>query len=228
MILRQFFDRDTWTYTYLIGDEKSREAAIIDPVLERVDREIQTLRELALSLKYTLDTHVHADHITGSGVLREKTGCRTAVAATNKVDCIDTNLKDGDNLFLGSLAIKVIATPGHTDGCLSFLAEDKLFSGDALFIRGSGRTDFQNGDAGTLYDSVTGKLFTLPGKTWVYPGHDYNGRTRSTIQEERQFNPRFTLSREEFITHMDALDLPDPKRIMEAVPANKACGMIGA
>jgi len=227
MILRQLFDQDTWTYTYLIADEDSRDAAIIDPVIERVDRELQLLQELDLTLKFTIDTHVHADHITGSGILREKTGCQTGVAATNRVDCVDNNLSDGDEVYLGALPIKVLATPGHTDGCLSFLVEDCLFTGDTLFIRGCGRTDFQNGDAGSLYYSVTEKLFSLPDDTWVYPGHDYNGRTRSTIWEERRFNPRFTLSRDDFIEHMEALDLPDPKRIMEAVPANKACGMTG-
>lgn len=226
MILRQMFDEDSWTYTYLVGDEGSRDAVLIDPVMERIDRDLRLLEELNLKLKYTLDTHVHADHITGSGLLREETGCQTAVAASNHVECIDSELEDGEILNLSALGVKVIATPGHTDGCLSFLIENCLFTGDSLFIRGSGRTDFQNGDAGTLYDSVIGRLFTLPDDTWVFPGHDYKGQTRSTIAEEKLFNPRFTLTREAFIEHMKNLNLPYPKRIMEAVPANQACGML--
>lgn len=226
MFFRQLFDEDSWTYTYLIADEESRKAVIIDPVLEQISRDELLIEQLGLTLKYALDTHVHADHITASGTLALKTGCRTGVAAVNNVECADTALKDGDHLKIGDLPIQVIATPGHTEGCLSFLVENHLFTGDALFIRGSGRTDFQNGDAGTLYDSVVNKLFSLPGDTWVYPAHDYRGQTRSTIDEERRFNPRFTLSRKDFIAHMEHLNLPDPKRIMEAVPANQDCGII--
>lgn len=226
MILRQLFDEDTWTYTYLIGDETTKQAVVIDPVLERLDRDLLLIEQLGLTLGYSLDTHVHADHITASGTLAIRTGCLTGVAASNNVTCADKALRDGDVLEFGDLSINIIATPGHTDGCLSYKIEDHLFTGDALLIRGSGRTDFQNGDAGALYDSVVNKLFTLPGETWVYPAHDYRGYTRSTIDEERRFNPRFTLSREDFIAHMADLNLPDPKRINEAVPANRECGIV--
>ena len=226
MILRQLFDYDTWTYTYLVGDARSRDAVLIDPVLGQVERDLSLLKELGLNLKYTLDTHVHADHITANGKLRELTSCQTGVAAVNAVGCADLALEEGDVLPLGEEAIKVISTPGHTSGCLSFLVGDCVFTGDSLFIRGCGRTDFQQGDAGLLYDSITRKLFTLPDDTWVYPGHDYHGRTRSTIGEEKAFNPRLKLGREGFIAYMDGLDLPDPRLIMEAVPANQACGQI--
>ncbi|RMH22650.1 MAG: MBL fold metallo-hydrolase [Gammaproteobacteria bacterium] len=224
MIVRQLFDADTWTYTYLVADQHSHEALLIDPVLSQVERDLKLINELGLTLKYALDTHVHADHITANGTLRDRTGCQTGIAAANQVACADHGLECGDELSLGNHMIKVLCTPGHTDGCISFLIGNHVFTGDSLFIRGCGRTDFQQGDAGKLYDSITQTLFTLPDETWVHPGHDYHGHTISTIGEEKRFNPRLTLSRDEFIAYMENLDLPDPKYMMEAVPANQTCG----
>jgi len=226
MILRQLFDEASWTYTYLVADEETREAVLIDPVLDQFERDLTLVAELDLVLKYSLDTHVHANHITANGKLREITNCQTGVAQLSAVDCATLKLKEGDNLFLGKDRINVISTPGHTKGCLSFLIQDHLFSGDSLFIRGCGRTDFQQGDAGQLYDSITQKLFILADNTWVHPGHDYHGRIISTIAEEKQHNPRLKLSRERFIKTMDTLNLSNPKLIMEAVPANQTSGQI--
>ena len=224
MLFRQLFDYETWTYTYLLADEKSGEAVIIDPVLEQVERDLGLLDELGLQLKQVLDTHVHADHVTGAGKLRERTGCRTGLSSHAGVGCADMMLHDGDTIRFGHHEIRAVETPGHTDTCLSYLCGDMAFTGDALLIRGCGRTDFQSGDAGKLYDSIHNKLFTLPDDTKVYPGHDYRGMSVSTIGEEKRFNPRLTLSRETFIEFMAKLDLPDPKRMQQAVPANLACG----
>jgi glyoxylase-like metal-dependent hydrolase (beta-lactamase superfamily II) len=222
--LRQLFDYETWTYTYLLADEVSKEAVIIDPVLTQIERDLQLISELGLKLKYSLDTHVHADHITAAGHLRDRTGCKTGLAAVNGVNCADIALNDGDRLSFGSHELEVVATPGHTAGCLSFYINGYVFTGDALFIRGCGRTDFQQGNSTQLYESITKHLFTLPDDTLVYPGHDYNGRTCSTIGEEKRFNPRLTLKQDQFVEFMKNLNLPDPKLIMEAVPSNKACG----
>ncbi len=224
MIVRQLFDYDTWTYTYLIADKKTLEAAFIDPVRTNIDRDLSLLSELGLNLKYTLDTHVHADHVTASGNLRERTGCKTGVAKSNEVECADLALIQGDILPLGALKIDVIETPGHTSGCLSYYVDECLFTGDSLLIRGCGRTDFQQGNAGELYDTIQKKIFTLPEKTIVYPGHDYHGRILSTIGEERRHNPRLKLTRDQFLEFMKTLNLPDPKLIMEAVPSNQSCG----
>lgn len=224
MLFRQLFDRDTWTYTYLLADAESGEAVIIDPVLEQAERDLRLINELDLKLKYTLDTHVHADHITGAGKLRERTGCRTGISKHAGIGCADIMLQEGDTIHFGRHALRVVETPGHTDTCLSYLCGNMAFTGDALFIRGCGRTDFQSGDVGTLYDAIHEKLFPLPDNTKLYPGHDYHGMTVSTIGEEKRLNPRLTLSRESFIELMDALDLPSPKRIHEALPANLACG----
>lgn len=224
MLFRQLFDYDTWTYTYLLADEKSGEAVIIDPVLEQVERDLRLLDELGLQLKQVLDTHVHADHVTGAGKLRERTGCQTGLSSHAGVGCADMMLNEDASIRFGCYEIRAMETPGHTDTCLSYLCGDMVFTGDALLIRGCGRTDFQSGDAGTLHDSIHNKLFTLPDETKVYPGHDYRGMNVSSIGEERRLNPRLTLSREGFIELMAGLDLPDPKRIQEAVPANLACG----
>jgi glyoxylase-like metal-dependent hydrolase (beta-lactamase superfamily II) len=225
MIFRQLFDPESSTYTYLLGDETTRKALLIDPVREQVERDRKLLRELGLELAYVLDTHVHADHVTAAGLLREQTGAVT-VGGRRSAPCVDARLGHGDVLVMGALEVRVLETPGHTDDSVSYLVGDRVFTGDALFVRGNGRTDFQNGDAGALYDSITGVLFALPDSTFVYPGHDYRGMTVTTIGEEKRWNPRFAgKGREEFIRIMGSLDLPRPKRIQEAVPANRECGL---
>ena len=230
MLFRQLFDSESSTYTYLLADEETKEAILIDPVLEQVDRDLKLLQELGLTLRYCLETHVHADRITGTAKLRQATGCMGIVPDKADVGCADRQIKDGENLQLGSIAIAAIATPGHTDSHMTYYVNrDRVFTGDALFIRGCGRTDFQSGDAGTLFDSVTQRLFTLPDETLVYPAHDYRGHTVSTIGEEKQWNPRFVgRSRDNFIEFMGNLNLPEPKKIMEAVPANERCGNLVA
>jgi sulfur dioxygenase len=226
MIFRQMFDSETWTYTYLIADPVSGEAALIDSVHEQSARDAKVLKELGLKLKYLLETHVHADHITGVSDLKTVfPAAQSVVSAQGGAPCADHQAKDGDSFKLGALEIQVLTTPGHTNGCLSYRVQDLVFTGDALLIRGCGRTDFQEGDAGQLFDSVTQKLFSLPAETRVYPAHNYAGLTMSTIGEEKQFNPRFAhKSRAEFITLMNNLNLPQPAKIMESVPANLKCG----
>ncbi|MCX7085319.1 MAG: MBL fold metallo-hydrolase [Methylococcales bacterium] len=227
MIFKQLFDQETWTYTYLIGDPVSKDALFIDPVNTHIDEYIELLNAFGLNLKYSLETHVHADHITASGILRQKLGAQTAVSALCGAQTADVQIQDGDIFTLGETEqVKVIATPGHTPGSISFLWRDRIFTGDSLFIGGCGRTDFQGGDAGALYDCITQRLFTLPDETIVYPGHDYQGRWVSTIKQERTNNPRLTgKSRAEFIEIMNNLNLPRPRLIDEAVPANRYCGL---
>ncbi len=227
MIFRQLFDPDSSTYTYLIGSSKAHEAVLIDPVDHHLEDYLQLLRRLALDLKYSIETHVHADHITASGRLRRMTGAETAVSRLCGAAGADHQLMDGDVLAFGDgEAITVLATPGHTAGSCSFLWRDRVFTGDTLLINGCGRTDFQGGDPGALYDSITGCLFTLPEDTLVYPGHDYHGRRVSCIGQERAINPRLAgKTRDEFIAIMRALNLPKPGRIDEAVPRNRLCGL---
>ena len=229
MNIRQLFDADTSTYTYLLWDEESRETALIDSVIEQADRDEKIITELGLNLTWLLETHIHADHITASGELRRRKP-QTAKVAVHKASgssCADRLLQDGDEIRLGNQVIKVLYTPGHTDTDVCYLIDGAVFTGDALLIHGSGRTDFQSGDAGTGYDSITGKLFTLADETKVYPGHDYKGQTVSTIGEEKEFNPRIGggRSREEYIATMNGLKLAKPARIEEAVPGNMACGL---
>lgn len=228
MLFRQLFDRESCTYTYLIAHLDTQTAILVDPVLEQVERDLTLIQELGLTLKFCLETHVHADHITGTGLLREKTGCQGIVPANATVVCANRYIKDGEILTLGEVQVEAIATPGHTDSHMAYYVNrDRVLTGDALFIRGCGRTDFQSGDAGTLFDSVTQRLFTLPNETLVYPGHDYHGQTVSTIREEKQWNPRFVgRDRNDFIQFMSELNLPEPQKIMEAVPANERCGRV--
>ncbi len=227
MLFKQLFDQDTWTYTYLIADLMNREAIFIDPVNTHIDDYIALLQEHRLQLKYSLETHVHADHITASGLLRQRLGAQTGVSSLCGAETADIQIQDGDVFeFAEGEQLKVIATPGHTRGSISFLWRDRLFTGDSLLIGGCGRTDFQSGDAGALFDSITQRLFTLPDETLVYPGHDYQQRWVSSIIQERTTNPRLAnKSRAEFIDIMANLNLPKPRLIDEAVPANRYCGL---
>ncbi len=227
MLFRQLFDTESSTYTYLIADLETKAAILVDPVLEQVQRDLQILNELGLNLRYCLETHIHADHITGTGRLRDITGC-LSILPKGEGSCADLYIADRNVLQVGKVEIQAIATPGHTANHMAYLVNNThLLSGDALFIRGCGRTDFQNGDAGLLYDAVTAKLFTLPDDTLVYPGHDYQGRTVSTIGEEKHWNPRFAgRSRSQFIMLMNNLNLPYPKKMLEAVPANQHGGKV--
>ena len=225
-MFKQFFDPATWTYTYLIADKTSKEAAFIDPVNTHLDTYLAFLKHHGLKLIYSFETHVHADHITASGLLRQHTGAKTCVSQFGGAQLTDIEIQDGDIFMLGEQQIKAIATPGHTPGCTSFLWQDRLFSGDSLFIGGCGRTDFQGGDAGALYDAITQRLFTLPDDTLVYPGHDYQQRYVSNIIQERTTNPRLAnKTREQFIDIMNNLNLPAPRLIDQAVPANRYCGL---
>ncbi|RYU62348.1 MBL fold metallo-hydrolase [Methylolobus aquaticus] len=227
MIFHQLFEPETCTYTYLLGCKRTRRAVLIDPVASEVDGYCKQLDELELELIYTMETHVHADHITGSGLLRERLGSKSVVHRDAGAMCADLLVTDGVLMQIGDLEFRVRHTPGHTSGCISFVMNDRVFTGDSLFIGGCGRTDFQEGDAGRLYDSIHEKLFSLPPDTLVYPGHDYSGNTVSTIRQERDRNPRLggTRTRDEFIQIMEQLDLPYPKFIDQALPANQACGM---
>lgn len=231
MIFRQLFDKESSTYTYLVADEKTGEAALVDPVVEQVDRDLKLIAELGLRLVSVFDTHVHADHVTGAGTLRERTSAKTHVSARGGAPCADVEMADGYVAGIGALAITAVATPGHTNGCMSFVvaAEGeplRVFTGDALLVRGCGRTDFQEGDAVTLWSSVHDKLFSLPDDTLVYPAHDYRGFTLTTIGEEKRLNPRLgaAMTLDSFVTLMKNLQLPPPGKLHEAVPANRACG----
>lgn len=226
MIFRQFFEPDTSTYSYLLGCERTKRACLIDPVASEVELYIDALQAMGLKLIYTLETHVHADHITGANLLREKLGSKSVVHRDAGAACADLMVTDGVWLQVGDLNFEVRHTPGHTSGCVSYVMDDRVFTGDALLIGGSGRTDFQQGDAGQLYDSIQQKLFSLPGDTLVYPGHDYNGNTVSTIKQEKVKNPRLgnNKTKEEFVAIMQELNLAYPKYIDKALPANQSCG----
>ena len=229
MIFRQLFDPVSSTFTYLLAERRGGEALIIDPVLERVDRYLQLVRELDLQLVLAVDTHIHADHVTGIGPLRDATQCATAMGEQSAAECLSLRLREGEVLKADGVRLRALYTPGHTDDSYSFLMEDRVFTGDTLLIRGTGRTDFQNGDPGAQYDSLFGKLLTLPQDTLVYPAHDYEGRTCSSIGEEARYNPRLQVgSRQEYIDRMNALDLEPPKLIQVAVPANRQCGLMTA
>jgi len=225
--VRQLFDRESCTYTYLLVDAATGEGAIIDGVLETFERDMQIINELGIELLYAIETHAHADHITSAGKMREITGARLVYGASSGIEAIDIPLEDGESIDLGHYRLTALSTPGHTNGCTCYFSDGMLFSGDTLLIRGCGRTDFQFGDPGMLYDSITQKLFVLSDDTVVYPAHDYNGRTSSTIGEEKTWNPRLggNRSRESFIELMNNLNLDMPKRINEAVPANMKVGI---
>src|SRR5712692_4548167 len=226
MIFRQLFDSVSGTYTYLIASRRGGEALIVDPVLEKVDRYIQLVGELDLKLVKAVDTHLHADHLTGLGALRDRTRCITVMGERSKVDVVSMRLSESDKLTIEGVALDVLYTPGHTDDSYSFAMRDRVFTGDTLLIRGTGRTDFQNGDARAQYDSIFNKLLRLPEETMIFPAHDYKGETVSTIGEEKAFNPRLQVkSVDQYVELMNALNLPNPKMMDVAVPANMRVGL---
>ena len=226
MIFRQLFDNVSGTYTYIVASRHGGEALIIDPVLEKVDRYLQLVRELELKLVKAVDTHLHADHVTGLGALRDRTHCITVMGEQTHADVVSMRVTEGDYIEIDGLSLAVLYTPGHTDNSYSFLMGDRVFTGDTLLIRGTGRTDFQNGNARAQYDSIFGKLLKLPNETLVYPAHDYKGDTVSTIGEEKQFNPRLKVgSVDEYVDLMNNLKLPNPKMMDVAVPANMHVGL---
>jgi sulfur dioxygenase len=226
MIFRQLFDSVSGTYSYLLASRAGGEALIIDPVLEKVDRYLQLIHELDLRLVKAVDTHLHADHITGLGALRDRTHCVTVMGENTKADVVSMRLAEGDKLAIEGVALDVLYTPGHTDDSYSFLMDDRVFTGDTLLIRGTGRTDFQNGDARMQYESLFGKLLRLPDTTMVFPAHDYKGDTVSTIGEEKRYNPRLQVkSIDEYVALMASLHLPNPKMMDVAVPSNMKIGL---
>ena len=226
MIFRQLFDSVSGTYTYVLASRKGGEALIIDPVLDKVDRYIQLMNELDLKLVKAIDTHLHADHITGLGALRDRTQCVTVMGEQTKADVVSMRVRDGEKVGIEGLDLDVIYTPGHTDDSYSFTLPDRVFTGDTLLIRGTGRTDFQNGNSRAQYESIFNRLLKLPDETFVYPAHDYKGETVSTIGEERAFNPRLRVkSVAEYEQLMANLHLPNPKMMDVAVPANMRVGL---
>jgi glyoxylase-like metal-dependent hydrolase (beta-lactamase superfamily II) len=226
MIFRQLYDHESSTYTYLLAERTGGEALIIDPVKSNVDQYVQLINELGMKLVMALDTHIHADHVTGIGALQQNTGCTTAMGEMTKAECITLNFKEGDKLHIDNLQLDILYTPGHTDDSYSFVLPDRVFTGDTLLIRGTGRTDFQNGDPAAQYDSLFHKLLKLPEETLVYPAHDYLGRTASSIQEEIQFNPRLQVANKQaYVDMMNSLKLDNPRMMDIAVPANRKCGL---
>lgn len=223
----QLFDDESCTYTYLLWDQTSKDAILVDPVDTKVDRDLAAVEEKGLNLVFGVNTHAHADHITGTGILKKRVdGLKSVIAESSGADA-DIKISEGDRIIFGSRFIQARATPGHTNGCLSYVSDDESFvlTGDALLIQGCGRTDFQGGSAETLYDSVHTKLFSLPDECIVYPAHDYKERTSSKIGVEKTTNPRLTKSKAEFVEIMANLNLSYPKKIDEAVPANMRCGI---
>jgi sulfur dioxygenase len=226
MIFRQLFDSVSGTYSYLLASRAGGEALIIDPVLDKVDHYLRLVRELDLRLVKAVDTHLHADHITGLGALRDRTRCITVMGEQTKADVVSMRLGEGDKLTVEGVSLDVLYTPGHTDDSYSFVMGDRVFTGDTLLIRGTGRTDFQNGDPRMQYESLFGKLLRLPDETLVYPAHDYKGEMVSTIGEEKRFNPRLQVkSVDEYVALMNNLNLPNPKMMDVAVPANMHVGL---
>jgi glyoxylase-like metal-dependent hydrolase (beta-lactamase superfamily II)/rhodanese-related sulfurtransferase len=226
VIFRQLFDATSGTYTYLLASRRGGEALIIDPVLEKVDRYLQLIRELDLRLVKAIDTHLHADHITGLGALRDRTRCITVMGEQSSVDVVSMRIADGDRLGIEGISLDVAYTPGHTDDSYSFIMPDRVFTGDTLLIRGTGRTDFQNGDPRAQYESIFNRLLRLPDETKVFPAHDYKGDTVSTIGEEKRYNPRLQVtSVDEYVALMNNLNLSNPKMMDVAVPANMRQGL---
>ena len=234
MIFRQLFEPSASAYTYLLACEQSGEAALIDPVLETAERDLDLIRELGLTLSCTVETHIHADHVTGAGRLRALVGSRAGFPAASGADFVDFTIREGEAVRIGEMQLRPLYTPGHTDDHHCYLIESgdaaRIFTGDALLIDGCGRTDFQNGDAATLYHSVHDKIFGLAEETLVYPAHDYNQRHVSSVAQERERNPRLGGGKtvDEFVAIMSGLNLPRPKKMDIAVPANRACGDVGA
>jgi glyoxylase-like metal-dependent hydrolase (beta-lactamase superfamily II) len=228
VLFRQLFDADSSTYTYLLADTDTGEALLIDTVFEQHTRDVALLRELGLTLKYTLDTHVHADHVTGAWLMKDALGSQIVLSAAGGAENVDVALSDGDVVEMGQVQLEARATPGHTDGCTTFVTTDKTmaFTGDALLIRGAGRTDFQQGSAATLFRSLKDKVLSLPGNCLLYPGHDYQGRTVTTVDEEKTHNARIggDASEEDFVGYMNNLGLPHPRKLAVALPANLRCG----
>ncbi|HZP13995.1 MAG TPA: MBL fold metallo-hydrolase [Nevskiaceae bacterium] len=225
MLFRQLFEAESCTYTYLLGSRG--QALLIDPVQVHLDQYLELLRDLDLDLVFAADTHTHADHVTALGDLRDETGCVTLMGEECLAECVSRRLRDGERFGVGEIELSALYTPGHTNESYSFVMSDRVFTGDALLIRGTGRTDFQNGDSYAAYDSLFNKLLKLPDETLVYPGHDYKGWTVSTIGEERAHNPRLQVkSAEQYAAMMKALKLPTPKQMDVAVPANLRCGRV--
>ena len=227
MIFRQLFEPLSSTYTYLLGCEDTGQAVLVDPVVNSIDRDLQEIQRLGLRLACSLDTHIHADHITAALHLKQRVGSKIAAPAVDRLPCADIGIVEGTPLQVGGLVFQPLHTPGHTDGHFAYVLGDRVFSGDALLIDGCGRTDFQNGDARTLYESVMHKLFTLPDEHLIYPAHDYQGRRVSSIAQEKQRNPRLGAGRsiDAFVQIMAELKLPYPKFIDHAVPGNRQCGV---
>ena len=226
MIFRQLYDHESSTYTYLLAERMGGEALLIDPVQGNTDQYVRLVDELGLKLVLAVDTHIHADHVTALGELRNKTDCVSAMGEMTKAECVSIRFKEGEKLCVDNLHLDILYTPGHTDDSYSFVLPDRVFTGDTLLIRGTGRTDFQNGDPAAQYDSLFGKLLKLPEQTLVYPAHDYQGRTVSTIWEEKRHNPRLQVAdKQAYVDLMNGLKLDNPRLMDIAVPANRGCGL---
>ncbi|MEW8646359.1 MAG: MBL fold metallo-hydrolase [Candidatus Thiodiazotropha endolucinida] len=226
MVFRQLYDHESSTYTYLLAERMGGEALLIDPVKSNVDQYIQLVNELDLQLVMAVDTHIHADHVTGLGALRQSTDCASAMGEMTKADCVSLHFKEGEKLSVDNLHLDILYTPGHTDDSYSFVLPDRVFTGDTLLIRGTGRTDFQNGDPAAQYDSLFNKLLKLPEQTLVYPAHDYHGMTVSTVWEEKRYNPRLKVSdKQAYVELMNSLKLDNPRMMDIAVSVNRKCGL---
>jgi len=226
--VKQLFDYETWTFTYLLWDKESKNALIIDPVLEQVERDLDLIKKMNLNLEYILETHVHADHITGASSIKDITNAKICCGSKTGVDGADILLEDGQNVDLSGHQIHALHTPGHTSGCTTYYVDGYIFTGDTLFIEGTGRTDFQGGSSEKTFDSIRNKIFSYPNDTVVYPAHNYKGLNQSTIAHEKKFNPNVgdSISKEEFIENEKKIQRPYPKKFDVAVPANMKCGKI--